>query len=296
MKNKKPKNLSGQPAKRLELYYPLDRTRFTQHFGQNPDYYLREFGITYHNGIDMTDMGYTGNGAAVYAAHDGVVLYTNTDWNEGLGVGIRTLEPYDYEGKAVFFKTLSWHLLDIKVSAGQRVTIGQLIGHVDNTGKSTAPHLHFGLKPIELISNLQWKNILQDNGVHGAIDPMPYLLFPSANQVKKSLSLLKLSLQKFSLALSEFIKNRKTLSAKKFGSIQESKYSKEQIARIVSAIFLILGFLKINTDVEMEALINAVDAILINITLITAFIADIYGYFRRWQKGDVGIFGGRIEK
>jgi murein DD-endopeptidase MepM/ murein hydrolase activator NlpD len=40
-------------------------------------------------------------------------------------------------------KTFYSHLSTLAVEAGQRVTRGQAIGGVGNTGVSTGPHLHF---------------------------------------------------------------------------------------------------------------------------------------------------------
>ena len=39
-----------------------------------------------------------------------------------------------------------YHLSGFAVSAGQNVSKGQLIGYSGNTGFSTGPHLHWGLK------------------------------------------------------------------------------------------------------------------------------------------------------
>ena len=57
---------------------------------------------------------------------------------------------YSY-GKHVVIKhrggrTLSAHLSAIRIHQGQRLSRGQIIGHVGSTGKSTGPHLHFELK------------------------------------------------------------------------------------------------------------------------------------------------------
>lgn len=68
-------------------------------------------------------------------------------------------------------------------------------------------------------------------------------------------------------------------------------YSKEQLARIVSALFIILGFLQINTGTDAEGLTNAIDALIVNGVLIISFAVDLYGYVRRFKKGDVTVVG-----
>ena len=55
------------------------------------------------------------------------------------------------------------HLASAAVSAGQKVRAGDVIGHSNNTGASTGPHLHFGLK----IDG-------QSPAYKGYVDPMPY--------------------------------------------------------------------------------------------------------------------------
>jgi murein DD-endopeptidase MepM/ murein hydrolase activator NlpD len=37
------------------------------------------------------------------------------------------------------------HMTNYVVSKGQQVSQGQLIGYCGSTGKSTGPHLHFGI-------------------------------------------------------------------------------------------------------------------------------------------------------
>jgi len=84
----------------------------------------------FHPGIDF-DRTYQ----PVYAAADGVVSLIG---NEASGYG-NWIEIKHATGKA----TRYGHLKTIKVSRGQHVKAGEEIAISGNTGKSTAPHLHF---------------------------------------------------------------------------------------------------------------------------------------------------------
>lgn len=158
---------------KLELYYPVKPARVNQAFGAaNPMYKENGIDIIGHNGIDFA----ASHGQPVYAAHAGT-CYPEIDDKGGNGVVIRTNKSFDYQGRAVYFKTIYWHLIDAYavVKWGQYVDIGQLIGYADSTGLSTGDHLHFGLKPQEYNeTNFSWLNPAQNNGYLGAIDPTPY--------------------------------------------------------------------------------------------------------------------------
>ncbi len=84
----------------------------------------------FHSGMDFsakigTDIYATGNGVVTYAA-----------WKQGYGNCLVIDHGFGYE-------TLYGHLNKYKVRVGQKVTRGQVIGEVGNTGKSTGPHLHY---------------------------------------------------------------------------------------------------------------------------------------------------------
>lgn len=77
-------------------------------------------------------------GTSVSASCDGVVVHTQDGgYNGGYGTNI----IIDHNG----FKTRYAHLSKILVVEGQRVRLGEKIGEVGNTGRSTGPHLHFEL-------------------------------------------------------------------------------------------------------------------------------------------------------
>ncbi|HWI31095.1 MAG TPA: M23 family metallopeptidase, partial [Microbacterium sp.] len=87
-------------------------------------------GSRFHAGVDLA----TGCGAAIYAAHAGVVNYAGG--NDGYGNYIRL----DHGGG---IGTGYAHILAFRVSRGQWVGAGQLIALEGNTGNSYGCHLHF---------------------------------------------------------------------------------------------------------------------------------------------------------
>lgn len=133
-------------------------------------------------------------GKNVRAAHDGEVTFTGYDGSAGLGVVLKTLEPFEFEGKEAYFKTIYWHLNTgtVVVKPGQKVKVGDILAESDNTGFSSGSHLHFGLKPIARGEKpWTWFNLKQDNGYMGAIDPAPYWTGYHAFDAQTFLSVLK---------------------------------------------------------------------------------------------------------
>ena len=93
-----------------------------------------------HNGLDLTaDMG-----TPVYATGDGVVVLAH--YNGGYGNVIFLSHGYGFESRYA-------HLSKFKVTQGQKVKRGDLIGFVGSTGLSTNPHLHY-----EVLYNNKWIN------------------------------------------------------------------------------------------------------------------------------------------
>lgn len=131
----------------------------SQGFGVNPDTYAW-LGIKGHNGLDLTYE----NGTEVFASHDGTAEFAS-DSSKGLGVTITDNEK----------KTIYWHLKDAIKPLGSVWTVkqGELIGWGDTTGFSTGPHLHYGLKLLDINGNV----LNRDNGYDGAVDPTLYIVW-----------------------------------------------------------------------------------------------------------------------
>lgn len=84
----------------------------------------------YHSGLDLAAF----ERAPVVATSPGTVVYAGT--RSGYGY---TVEIDHGHG----FKTRYAHLRDIQVRTGERVAIGQRVGSMGSTGRSTATHLHY---------------------------------------------------------------------------------------------------------------------------------------------------------
>lgn len=96
-----------------------------------------------HKGIDISEGAVPVYGQSIYAAADGVVLYTVTSgWGGGFGLHVVIDHGYDANGKRI--STRYAHCSQVLVSPGQVVKGGEtIIGKVGDTGDVTGPHLHF---------------------------------------------------------------------------------------------------------------------------------------------------------
>ena len=84
-----------------------------------------------HNGIDFS----VNKGTPVYATGNGVIGRVSTSFG-GFGKQIIVEHGFGY-------KTRYAHLSQFLVKKGQKVKRGELIAYSGNTGRSTAPHLHY---------------------------------------------------------------------------------------------------------------------------------------------------------
>jgi len=127
---------SKLPSGRV-LSWPLDKIFITQLFGKTVDS-VRLYASGTHNGVDFR----ASVGTPVMAMAPGAVL----------GVGDTDLTCFGASfGKFVFIQynnglsSTFGHLSLIKVSEGQKVGRGDVVGYSGNTGHTTGPHLHVSL-------------------------------------------------------------------------------------------------------------------------------------------------------
>jgi murein DD-endopeptidase MepM/ murein hydrolase activator NlpD len=130
------------PKGSFQLRWPVRQVRINRGFHPVSD--------PRHQGVDLGGL----KGTPVYAAHEGVVVYTGHHFH---GYGNMVLVEYDRH-----WATLYAHLSRIEAREGQIVSPGQEIGKMGRTGHATGVHLHF-----ELMRDRQ------------PIDPLPYLVRPT---------------------------------------------------------------------------------------------------------------------
>ena len=86
-----------------------------------------------HNGTDFA----AAHGTPIYSTADGVV--THAGWSSGYGRLIKIQHEFGIETRYA-------HLSKIRVNVGERVSRGDRIGDMGNTGRSTGTHLHYEVR------------------------------------------------------------------------------------------------------------------------------------------------------
>ena len=126
----KEKMLASIPA--IQPVSNTNLKRLSSYYGYRPDpiYKVKKF----HAGVDFS----APQGTPIYSTGEGVVVKTKHS-RRGYGNTIEIDHGYGY-------KTFYAHINEIKVKRGERVKRGQVIATVGNTGKSTAPHLHYEVR------------------------------------------------------------------------------------------------------------------------------------------------------
>ncbi|RKT34551.1 murein DD-endopeptidase MepM/ murein hydrolase activator NlpD [Roseovarius halotolerans] len=114
--------------------------------------YTSGFGMRWgrmHNGTDFA----APHGTPIYATADGVV--THAGWLSGYGHLVKIRHEFGIETRYA-------HMSKLRVKVGQRVSRGDQIGDMGNTGRSTGTHLHYevrvGGKPVNPMTYIKAAN------------------------------------------------------------------------------------------------------------------------------------------
>lgn len=115
-------------------YRPCETTRITSGYGYRTNPITKKT-ATFHAGIDISPMDKIKYfQEPIFACKSGKVKLAEYNLARGNQVLID-------HGSDIL--TRSQHLANIMVKTGDTVQAGQIIGHMGNTGDSTAQHLHF---------------------------------------------------------------------------------------------------------------------------------------------------------
>ncbi len=134
-------NTSISPKKGV-LAYPMTGS-LTQGYGNTG---FTALGYNFHNGIDLAGPA----GTPIYAPADGVVANCDTG-QAAYGNWCTIRHTIDTTSGKRNIVTLFGHMRSVKVIAGQKVKLGDLVGYEGNTGNTTrliygperGYHLHF---------------------------------------------------------------------------------------------------------------------------------------------------------
>ncbi len=157
------------------LKWPLDAVKITQEFGDTAFAKSGAYAGKGHNGVDFRAQ----NGTPIKASLSGIVKGTgNTD----------TVCPGASYGKWVLIEhgnglsTLYAHLSLVKVSEGQSVATGEIIGYSGETGYATGPHLHFTVYATQGVRVMNRKSAVCGGSytmpvadLKAYLDPLKYL-------------------------------------------------------------------------------------------------------------------------
>ena len=122
-------NLYRIAAYKMPFAMPVkDAFRWTSGFGFRRD--PKGAGTRMHSGTDLAG----DYGTAIYATGDGVV--TESGWSDGYGRTILIKHAFGLETRFA-------HMSQLRVDVGQKVSRGDRIGDMGNSGRSTGTHLHY---------------------------------------------------------------------------------------------------------------------------------------------------------
>jgi murein DD-endopeptidase MepM/ murein hydrolase activator NlpD len=120
-----------ETARRLPIANPAPGRSVSSTFGVRPDPLLGTPAL--HTGMDFR----APSGSAARATAPGTVV--KAGWNGGYGRMVEIDHGFGYSTRYA-------HLSRIDVKEGQKISLGEVVGEVGSTGRSTGPHLHYEVR------------------------------------------------------------------------------------------------------------------------------------------------------
>lgn len=149
-------------------FNPTANQRITSEFGK------RDFAeLQFHSGMDLGAIVPGVEGDEIYAVADGTCRVSKID-SGNINVGYGNYVIVEHDG----YCTLYAHLKKLEIRVGEDVKAGQVIGHMGNTGKSTAAHLHFELRNCLYTHPYFWTKGEYTGQFLMCINPINYFLKP----------------------------------------------------------------------------------------------------------------------
>lgn len=105
--------------------------KVTSEFGLRQNPFGRK-NYEFHSGLDFRGA----YGSPIHVTAPGVVI--KADWSGGYGYHVIVDHGYGYQ-------TLYAHLSGMAVKAGMQIERDRVVGYLGNTGRSSGPHLHYGV-------------------------------------------------------------------------------------------------------------------------------------------------------
>lgn len=152
----------------MKVQLPVDPFNLTQGFGEHPEWYT-VFGLKGHNGWDVrtkypdTPAGFRN----ILATQDTQFYKQANEGNKGYGLYFEVLTKAVSLWKHTFAHCNSIESFNEKKQS-------EVMAISDNTGNSTASHLHWTVKRIKVVNGVhEVQNY--NNGYFGAVNPQEYL-------------------------------------------------------------------------------------------------------------------------
>lgn len=124
---------NGKSLKKSLLARPIKTTKISSGFGgrMHPIHHYRKM----HTGVDYAAK----TGTPIYAAGNGIIQFVGFNSGYGRHISIKHNSQYS---------TLYAHMSKFHsgVKKGARITQGEIIGYVGNSGSATGPHLHYEVR------------------------------------------------------------------------------------------------------------------------------------------------------